>query len=373
MSWAAASGGLVSEFFENFEMRLSHSFFQPDEGSAQLLAQPNPILTTGLGGVLPAGAFAGNVFPPGSQMVVHPRNLGYTVSSVQATLSPNGQTLVPFPLDPLGLGGTTVSDTFTWRDTSVPGTAAPLGVGIPLSIEADLGLAGSSPIPPGPPLTGGGIAMDGNVPVWGLPLLVDLWCFTSSSAIGLNRPNVAAIVSRGAAPATGIAYTAFSAGYLDAAGTNEIEPNLESFPRGNPGIGGAPQIDALPFGAIQTAPRWSRIISVWLDAGAASSWQLPLMDADLPPGTDIVLEARGAESFFNPASQTASRDASTFDPHGNFWDGQLGVNFFGDGSWKSDLSELNGAQYLQLRLSFMNNIATRVSPTITSLGLPFTQ
>jgi len=376
MSWAAATGGLVSEFYPNFEMRLSHSFFQPDEGSAQLGAQPNPILTTGLGGVLSAGAFADNIFPPDSQMVVHSRNLGYVVSTVQSTLSPNGQTLVPYPLDPIGLGGTTAPATFTWRDTSVLGTAAPIGVGVPLSIEADLGLAGSSPIPPNPPLTGGGIAEEGNVPVWGLPLLVDLWCFPSTSAFGLNLPNVAAIVSGGPAPVAGIGFTAFSVGFADGAGTlHEVQPDLEPFPSGNPGTGGAGQVDATAFGAIETAPRWSRIISIWLDGGGPTNWQLPVMDADLPPGTDIVLEARGAGSFLNPASQTASMDASTLDPHGDFWaEGTFGVNFFnGDGSWKSDLSDLNGARFIQLRLSFMNNIATRVSPTITSLGLPFTQ
>ncbi len=378
MSWAAATGGLMSEFYESFEMRLAHSKYQPDEGSALLGTQPNPTLNTGLGASDPAGPFSDNVFvdPDSPQMIVHSRNLGYSINSLHASLSPNGQTLVPYPLDPLAGGDVIPPETFTWRNTAALGVADPIGVGIPLSIEADLGIAGFSPLPPHPPLSGGGIRRQGNVPTIGLPLLIEIWTFPTTTALGLTRSNVGLPLGfPGPAPATVPGYRTISSGFTDGAGfRQEVNPDLSPVPTGEPGVS-APTDNLVYFGAIDTIAKWSRIHSVWIDAGAASNWLLPIVSplpSEQPPGTEVRIEVRGSFGFFNPLSEAASLDASTLDPYGNFWDGTLGVNFLnGESGWTDEFSDIDGARYIQLRISFKNNISTRVSPTITSLGLPF--
>ena len=58
----------------------------------------------------------------------------------------------------------------------------------------------------------------------------------------------------------------------------------------------------------------------------------------------------------------------------------VGTQYFGDlrylflngvGTWTSDIGTLDGARYLQARLSFSNDLASGASPELSSLGIAF--
>src|SRR5262249_6601951 len=149
-------GQVISDFFENFEIRLSHSRRLPDETIDALLLPKYP--NSGL-----IRTFVGNILadPLSPQKIVHPRTLGYQVNSADLFVASSGTVMIPFPLnrvvpDPI---------TYTWRDTAALQVGGPNGAGIPLDIEA------------GGPLfleaKEGTVAGPDEVPSFGLPLLLE--------------------------------------------------------------------------------------------------------------------------------------------------------------------------------------------------------
>jgi hypothetical protein len=40
-------------------------------------------------------------------------------------------------------------------------------------------------------------------------------------------------------------------------------------------------------------------------------------------------------------------------------------------TWTSDIDSVDGARYLQLRISFVSNMESGVSPDLDAIGLPF--
>src|SRR6185503_18396639 len=156
LSWAPIGGQVINDFFENFEIRLSHSFRLPDESINGLLLPKYE--NSGL--VRP---FVGNILvdPLSPQKIVHARTLGYQVRNADLFLASSGTVMMPFPLnrilpDPV---------TYTWRDTAVLAKGGPNGPGIPLDIES------------GGPLfleaQEGTVARPDEVPSFGLPLLME--------------------------------------------------------------------------------------------------------------------------------------------------------------------------------------------------------
>ena len=69
------------------------------------------------------------------------------------------------------------------------------------------------------------------------------------------------------------------------------------------------------------------------------------------------------------AAGGAPFDALRLDPYGDFRPGA--VVFHGDGTWSDDVRALEGARFLQARLSFFNDVANGLSPVLDSLGLAF--
>ena len=43
-----------------------------------------------------------------------------------------------------------------------------------------------------------------------------------------------------------------------------------------------------------------------------------------------------------------------------------------DDTWKDDVSDLDGAQYLQMRVTMVSNVERDVEPVLTALGVSFT-
>ena len=129
------------------------------------------------------------------------------------------------------------------------------------------------------------------------------------------------------------------------------------------------------IGQIAAVWKWSRAHSIWLDAGSAATWILPIVSptpSEQPLGTEVRLEFRGADDFLDAMSETASQVASNLDAYGEFYDSTLGVNFHdGVSGWTEAISEIAGSRYVQVRFSFKNNIATEFFPTLSSVGLSY--
>ncbi|MSR61777.1 MAG: hypothetical protein EXS08_04955 [Planctomycetes bacterium] len=371
LSWSPIGGLVFSDFYEQFEIRLGHSRFLPDElpDANGLPALPNSGLPAA-----PA-TFANNYLGGTNPAVVHNRALGYTVNPATLFNSTTGTPMIPFPLN----RGLSPDVTYTWRDTSIltKGADGETGAdsGIPLGIER------------GPPSLGlnidnsARIALGGNVPSFGLALLIELRCYPADRGLGLNRFDVSIANTLSATPN----FRVYSAGGINTSGNPVIVlPDSELVPAGgfNPGSTPPGRRTALPadnvfyIGQLDTVVRVSRVHTAWLDAGLgiAPEWKVPVLEpstAGQPSGTDVLLDFRSATGFTGGLVSDPF-NASKFDVYG---DAQLpNANPFTPttrSDWSSDVGVGDGKRYLQVRLTFVNNIATGLSPELTGLALPF--
>ncbi|NOT31425.1 MAG: hypothetical protein HOP15_13340 [Planctomycetes bacterium] len=365
LSWAPIGGQIVNDFYEGFEIRLAHSRFLPDE------AIDNNLLprweNSGLrGGPSP---FTDNILvdPASPQKVVHPRALGYAVNAADLFTSSSGRVMIPYPLN-RGPGPIT---TYTWRDTAVQAKAGPNNQGIPMDIET------------GPPLflepQAGTIAPAGSVPSIGLPLLIEYRCYPSNQGLGLNALDISLAINSSPLPA----FRAYSSGGINTAGLPVVvNPDSASVPTGGFNPLSSPPGLPTPFsaenvfyiGQLDTVTRLSRAHTIWLDTSAASPGYVPALVAPAPPqqpaGTQVVLDYRGALGF-SANTLGAQFDATRIDAYGELAAGTVAF-LNGANTWTGTIQSLNGARYLQVRVTFVSNVATGASPELTALGIPFT-
>ena len=363
LSWAPVGGHVVADFYPQFEIRLAHSRFLPDEAVDSFLLPKYPL--SGLLGK--PSPFTDNILvdPLSPQKVVHPRSRGYTVNAADAFVASTGTTMMPYPLN-RGAGPLT---TYTWRDTAVLAKAGPNGAGIPTDIEA------------GPPLflepAPGTLASTGNVPSIGLPLLLEFRCYPSDFAIGFNALDVSLAVNSSPLPA----FRAFSSGGINTAGQPIlVNPDTELVPNGGfdpsstpPGQRTASIDDVVYIGQLDTVTRLSRVHTIWIDTGAANPGYLaPLVapaPAAQPQGSAVELAFRGATGF-SAGALGAPFDGTRIDAYGEIATGT--VNFLnGVGTWTDDITTLSGARYLQVRMTFVGDTATFATAELTALGVPF--
>jgi hypothetical protein len=363
---------VISEFYPEFELRLSHSSRLPDEG---FLSQVGIPTRTSSGLVGAPNFFADNVLadPLSPQKTVHTRSLGYLVRPVDLFLASNGISMLPLPLNRSG-----APDSFyTWRDTAIQSKAGADGGGIPIFFD--------------PRKPTGGIAPAGQVPSSGLPLLMEFRCYPSSSATGLNAFDVS-VATPLTIPAAGLFvapprpnFRVYSSGGVDLTGGAVFKnPDLEVSPSGgfNPYILPAGQTskwdgDNISYlGQLDVVIRVSRVHTVWMNAQTTSTQFAPAVvepdPGSQPAGTDIVIEYRGAAGFSGTAAGSVPFDARNLDAYGEINTTTATANFFsGSNTWKLDPAELDGAQYLQARFTFLNDIDQRLSPVLSALGIPF--
>ena len=377
ISWAPAGGLVVPDFFDQFEIRLGHSTFLPDEICCQ----------GGLGGAsgLPGNpAFFENnlVSPLNNPRVVHNRALGYIVNQAESFRSSSDTVMLPFPMN-RGSGPIT---TFTWRDTAVEDVAGggdPSQQGIPLQSEAVLN-----------PTPGAGLLRDpGEIPTIGLPLLMEFKCYPSERGIGLNRFDVN-IGSRAGAPTPG--FRAYSAGGTNTQNLPEIVlPDSQPTPLGGFNPAGTPpgartffSADSIFYlGQLDTVTRISRVHTVWLDAGLLINpqWQQPVVESIEPSGTDILLDFRGVAGFtpipegslgpFNAAGLdpycNPARCAATASANQNCGWVRANYSLNNLSEWSSSIGLANNKRYLQVRITFVSNVTTGVIPELAGLAIPF--
>lgn len=365
LNWAPLNGAVQSDFFELFEIRLGHSRWLPDEGAAG--AWP----TSGL----PAGTpFEGNYLNGSNQRVVHSRTLGYFVNPSERFNSTSGIVMMPFPLNK----GTTPDVTYTWRDTSILTEGADGGItggmtptpGVPTGIEVEAGA-------PGP---AGSLFAVRKVKTIGLPLLMEFNCFPSDSGLGNNNPELA--LPNLGAPSPN--FRAYSAGGFNSAGTaTPVLPDSELTPKGGfnpfstpPGILTPPVDRAFFYGQLDTVVRISRVHTAWLDSGlnGVTEWQSPVLeplDSDQPAGTAVLLDFRSAVNFSGSGGTSAPFNAPGLNPYGDPPPPNPSFSPVSLSDWSSDITLSNGKQYLQVRITFVNNPSTGLSPELSALALPF--
>jgi hypothetical protein len=297
--------------------------------------------------------------------------------------------------------------TYTWRDTTVLSLGGPNGAGIPLDIEA------------GGPLFlerfEGTVAGPDEVPSFGLPLLLEYRCFPSNQGLGLNPLDISLAINSSAIPS----FRAYSTGGINQSGIaeqrnpdNELVAQGGFNPRGNPPGSPTARADdnAFYIGQLDAVTRLSRVHSVWIntlldDPDFLDPVVLP-DEADQPLGTRIIVEFRGAESFFlgdldaqlgttvdentfpfdaqrlnaygdifaiipvNRGSPQNPRFADTHKPLGSdLFPGS--IEFVNQGAWADDIDAVDGAKFLQLRITFVSNLDTLLSPELSAIGLPY--
>ena len=283
--------------------------------------------------------------------------------------------MLPFPLN--RGGGPDL--TYTWRDTSILGkggvTAQP---GIPLQREGDLMVNA---------VAVGSVATGTNgIPSFGLPLLIELRVFRADAAIGLNFLDVSlAFPTTTPPPITTPSFRAYSAGGIDNLGNpHEVQPDLEVAPTGGfnagstpPGLRTATGTDTVFYlGQIDTVTRVSRAHTVWLDTGITTGngpvWLPPVVEPPVQPsGTAVQIDFRGANSFSGSQAATFPYDSTRLDPYGE----PNTTNYSSNPQnppWSSNIAvAANGKKFLQIRFTFINNIATGLSPELLAIGLPY--
>jgi hypothetical protein len=362
LAWAPVGGNVITDFFEGFEIRLAHARFLPDEAVSQVLLPRYP--NSGLRGHL--SPFSDNVLvdPLSPQTVVHPRALGYSVRPADAFTASTGTRLVPYPLN----RGPGPRSTYTWRDTAVLAKAGPNNAGIPTDIEV------------GPPLflepQFGTVASAGNVPSFGLPLLVEFRCYPTDRGLGINALDVSFAINSSPQPS----FRVFSSGGVDLSGTPvTVDPDTAVVPAGGFDPGSNPPgqrtlaADNVSYlGQLDTLTRLSRAHTIWLDTASASPTFLPALVGPAPgaqpAGTAVQLAFRGAVGFTGAGN--APFDARQLDAYGELANGS--VDFLGGvRSWTADLAALNGARYVQVRATFVGNATDGAVAALSLLGLPF--
>jgi len=366
LNWSPINGQLVSDFYEEFEIRLSHSHRVPDEALDGNLLPYYP--TSGLLGS--PSQYTDNILPDplDPQKVVHNRALGYVVNPVDVFLSPTGTYMMPFPLN---RAGDPVTATYTWRNTAVLAQGGPAGTGIPLRVECD------PPLSLEPGGTHGSVAPVNQVPTFGLPLLMEFRTYPSDSGIGMNAFDISLAINSSARPN----FRAFSTGGLNDQGVLVIKnPDLELVPSGGfnpgsnpPGLPTAHNADnSFYVGQADLVIRVSRVHTIWIDVVlTAPDFLAPIIEPrfeDQPSGTNLIIEFRGADTMYG-FTNNEPFDASYLDPYG---ESIAIVEYLNeDNTWKSDVDDIDGARYVQMRFSFINNIDSGLSPVLSAVGVAF--
>jgi hypothetical protein len=270
----------------------------------------------------------------------------------------------------------------------MPGAEVPINVGL-----SGIGIAGC-------PFTN--IFGENPAPSIALPLLIEYRCFPDSSALGLNALDVN---SANPAPVSRPNFRAFSTGGSNSSGQQvQINPDLEGQAHGGfnpasvPPGGATPGLDNTVYlGEMDLVLRISRMHSIWLDSTfVAPTYLAPVIEpssANQPLGTSIDLAFRAATVMTPPTAPIAT-NANSIDAYGNpvlcpfvptmnhpcNWTPcglngttSIGIPTFlsGNATWRNSVSEITGAKLFQVRVTFVSNTDTNLSPTLSALGFAF--
>ncbi len=378
MWWQPFGGALQVDNFAQFQIGVAHSRFLPDENVNLGLPQyPDSGLVQ---------TYESNLLDPQSDplTVIAPRARGYSVNPSDVSLSTSGAAIAPFPIN----RGVAPNEFvyWTWRDTAKTALGGPEGVGAdPARVAAILTSSAEK-----------GFYPVDRVPTIGLPLLTEFRTYPDSLASGQNGFRIAIALNSSARPY----FRVFSTGGVppgSSVGT-PVQPDALTQATGgiDPNTGAAlPWGDnTVYYGQADFVVRISRMHTIWFDTFASTTRFVDALvepgPEQLPNGTQLVVAYRGASGFAPapPLGQTPQHDARNLDAYGNLYTAaQLAFVFPGGGGgaatsplfhpvagsdrWSSSAAQLDGARYIQARVSFLSNASTGLSPELSALGLAY--
>ena len=305
--------------------------------------------------------------------VVHPYFDGYIVEPATAFQTAEDQILLPYPLN----RDTAEKRYYTYRDTALDARGGTPGVTSPNLFWETVTQYD------GPSYNGGE-----QIQSCQLPLLMEFRTYPTNQGLGLNQFDVGLTYFGASGPVPGFrAHTSGGSGE-----GQDIDPDLTDValggfnPFSNPPGGTTPPVDQLCyFGAVDFVVRVSRASSVWYtveDPDGASIQQAVIEPAvvvppaeEQPPGTAVQIDYRAATVL---ASTEPEEDALSLDAYGDFYtNGSFpkdapnnGISFLENQSeWQSDPTLLVGAQYYQLRATFISNADSGEIPELASIGV----
>jgi hypothetical protein len=386
ISFSPIGGQVTATFYPQFEMQVGHSDRIPDEVFDPLTLTP---FYPG-SGLFDTATFIENFLkdPASGPKIVHPRAKGFLVSASEVFVSPSNTTMVHFPWN----RNVAPEDKtyFTWRDTAVQtwggrtqNGATMTHPGVPVTNE--VGLSGIG-IPgdqygilidmvnnPGPP----GKITPAGVPTVGLPLLMEFRCYPGES-LSVNTFDVSTLMPVPSRPFV----RAFSTGGFSQTGAPVIkDPDAQSSPNGGfintPAQGGTvgqatpPRDNSVYIGQLDLLTRVSRVHTVVFNSNQAN-----------PDYVGAVLEPK---SNLQPAGTSVSlafrgHDAATLPPNSPYLDTNL-MDVYGEPvlatnalilnnpTWNENINANDQQRFIQIRITFVSNPVTELSPTLSGLGV----
>ncbi|MEO1700291.1 MAG: Ig-like domain-containing protein [Planctomycetota bacterium] len=310
LSWRPSGATVTNDRFERFEIRLAHCQRLPDEFINSVTAWPL-FPNSGLRAQFSRNLLQSERDDVPGEVVVHPRERGYTIDVGDLYVASSGSTMIPFPLNRDG----SFDDNrwFTWRDPRVRAraTESQLNGGTePYQWFVARGL----PAPPWPLTSANAYRPyygETECQTIGLPLLMEFRVFPDLGAVGQNAWDFNIAANSSARPY----FRAFSTGGNDTSGaTILIQPDTNDAAAGGfdpttspPGERTFGRDNNLQHGAIDYVTRISHAHSIWFEAPIAGEsgfvgrrYSEPILEpsaAELPTGTEVRVEYRGATSI----------------------------------------------------------------------------
>ena len=157
-----------------------------------------------------------------------------------------------------------------------------------------------------------------------------------------------------------------------------------------PGASTPPNDPVFYIGQLDVISRVSRLHTIWLDTGDLSPDFLdPKIEpspTDQPNGTQVILEYRGGTAIGGQSSDSGAGwafDANRIGPYGNVRgdDGMGVIDYLGDltdityigdpidDTWKPDIDDVDGAQFVQIRATFLGDTTTLLNAELSAIGL----
>lgn len=371
--WWQPSGAVSADSYPQFQMSLAHSLRLPDEALDTGLLPQYPLSGLGL-------AFASNHDSSAIDplTVVHDKSAGYTVNPADVLTSTSGLPIAPWPLN-RGVAPSQYTY-WTWRDTAKQLVGGPNNTGAPLQREVQV-LGGNA-------VTKGFYAT-GKVPTIGLPLLTEIRTYPSPQASGLNSLAISIAINSSARP------------YFRAQSTGGVNPSTGAVtivdPDNSPtatgsfnsnGLPSAPGDNAVHQGQADFVVRISRFHTRWLAVqGAAPQFEPALLEFEtsLPSGVQVIAAYRGA-STISATSAEGWRNPNAYDSYGDaltaaqLAQSSLPANLLftpqfhpssSDATWKSSTTDLDGARYVQARVSFVSDAVSGAAGALDTLAIAY--
>lgn len=395
-------GQIVAAFYSEFFMGIAHGCCIPDEFQDPLTGFPQESTS----GFKNNSSFAETYLsiPGATPQEVHPRENGFTVASSELFTAETGTPLLRMPMNRgLAEGDRT---TFTWRDSSITERGAldpqggTKGEGVPLKQEVRPFLLPTC----WGAIYGGGT--DNGVPTTGLPIMMEYRTYPTETLALINFG-----ISISSGSSRNPFHRAFSTGgYNTQDAAVPKNPDNQNSPtggfQGNP-LAGQPLGSPTPgldntvyYGQVDFVVRLSRAHTVPIDANGIvdpnyRAVTLEPSASNQPLGTRVELAYRGHDTAI-PLAGDPSRilEASNLDSYGDeippapgftvitAVDPMTGettacasTNYsifaFDTPTWSSNLNSVDESRYLQVRFTFVNSLASRLSPVLDSFGVAY--